>query len=129
MIPDTRYTSNIYYNNNNNILIKFPIPKSSSTQYQPKPNCFICLEHLPIHVSHAYCPKYVRKVIDPSSPSMRQNFMAARYHTQGKFLCHFMGYRDNNLHHTSRCLSPFFRIYFFDVCDFVLVLIFCLCVL
>ena len=66
-------------NPNNNILIKFPIPKSSSTQYLPKPNCFICLEHLPIHVSHAYCPKYVRKVIDPSSPSMRQNFIAALY--------------------------------------------------
>ena len=59
--------------------LKFPIPKSSSTQYLPKPNCFICLEHLPIHVSHAYCPKYVRKVIDPSSPSMRQNFIAALY--------------------------------------------------
>ena len=47
------------------------------------------------------------------------------------FLCHFMGYRDNNLHHTSRCLSPLIRIYFFDVCDIniVLVLIFRLCVL
>ena len=68
-------------NNPNNfmILIKFPIPKSSSTQYLSKPNCFICLEHLPIHVSHAYYPKYVRKVIDPSSPSMRQNFIAALY--------------------------------------------------
>ena len=51
-------------------------------QYLPKPNCCICLEHLPIHVSHAYYLKYVRKVIDPSSPSMRQNFMAAFYHTR-----------------------------------------------
>ena len=57
-IPFRRVRRPALLNNN-------PIPKSSSTQYLPKPNCFICLEHLPIHVSHAYCPKYVRKGVKP----------------------------------------------------------------
>ena len=32
----------------------FPGDLVHSVQYLSKPNCFICLEHLPIHVSHAY---------------------------------------------------------------------------
>ena len=59
--------------------LNFPYLRVLALSNLPKPNCFICLEHLPIHVSHAYYPKYVRKVIDPSSPSMRQNFIAALY--------------------------------------------------
>ena len=44
-------------NNNNKYSLKFPIPKSSSTQYLPKPNCCIYLERLLIRVSQVPRPQ------------------------------------------------------------------------